>query len=105
MERIAFKMKVHKGFEQEYKRRHDAIWPELKALLLSKGIFEYSIFLEAETNALFGVFKITDTMLLDELATEPLMQRWWAFMSDIMETNADHSPVVVPLQEVFYLPG
>jgi len=104
MKQIAFKMKLHKGFEEEYKRRHDAIRPELKDLLYSKGISEYYIFLDEETGILFGTLKISDEHKLEELPHHPVMQRWWAFMKDIMETNEDNSPVSIPLQPVFYLP-
>ena len=55
MERIAFKMKLKAGCEEEYKKRHDAIWPELKDLLQESGISDYSIFLDLETNTLFAV--------------------------------------------------
>ena len=37
MQRVAFKMKLFKGLEGEYKRRHDAIWPELTNLLKTTG--------------------------------------------------------------------
>ena len=101
---IAFKMQLHKGFEAEYKKRHDELWPELQQLLKQTGIGEYSIFLEESTGALFGVLKATDPSLLDQLPSHPVMQRWWAYMKDIMETNPDNSPVSVPLKEVFYMP-
>ena len=104
MERIAFKMKLFPGFEQEYKKRHDEIWPELVALLKNAGISDYSIFLDEETNSLFGVLTINDKLLLDLLPQQALMQQWWAYMTDIMETNSDHSPVSAPLKELFYLP-
>ena len=104
MKQVAFKMKLHKGSEEEYKQRHDAIWDELKCLLYSKGITEYSIFLDEETGILFGTFKIEDQQMLEELPRHPIMQRWWAYMKDIMETNEDNSPVSIPLQQVFYLP-
>jgi L-rhamnose mutarotase len=104
MHRIAFKMKLFKGKEAEYKKRHDEIWPELKSLLKQAGIEEYSIFLDEETNILFGVLKIEDPMKLDELPNHPLMKNWWSYMKDIMETNEDDSPVSVPMSEVFYLP-
>lgn len=103
MNRIAFRMKLHKGFEDEYKRRHDRIWPELEELLKSTGISDYSIFLDAETNILFGVLKTDDPAALNNLPANPIMKRWWAFMKDIMETNSDGSPVSIPLKEVFYL--
>jgi L-rhamnose mutarotase len=104
MDRVAFKMKLFPGFEQEYKKRHDAIWPELSALLKETGISEYSIFLDEETNSLIGVLKVTDKALLDTLPAKAIMQKWWAYMGDIMESNADNSPVSIPLKEVFYLP-
>ena len=104
MQRIAFKMKLFKGSEAEYKRRHDELWPELKTLLKQAGIKDYSIFLDEETNTLFGYLTINDATQLDELPGHPVMQKWWKYMKDIMETNDDNSPVNIPLKEVFYLP-
>ena len=104
MQQIAFEMKLKKGYEAEYKRRHDAIWPELSQLLKQTGISEYSIFLNEDSGSLFGVMKIENSMLLDELPKHPIMQKWWAYMKDIMETNADNSPVSRQLTKVFYLP-
>lgn len=104
MSRIAFKMQLHKGYEEEYKKRHDELWPELKKLLIETGISEYSIFLDETTNSLFGILKIHDELSLDKLSEQPVMKRWWTYMKDIMESNSDNSPVSIPLKEVFYLP-
>ena len=104
MTRIAFKMQLFNGYEQEYKKRHDEIWPELYALLKESGISDYSLFLDETTNNLFGVLTTDDPKLLDNLPLHPVMQKWWKYMADIMETNPDHSPVQQPLKEVFYLP-
>jgi L-rhamnose mutarotase len=103
MARLAFKMKLHKGQEEEYKKRHDELWPELKELLKTSGINDYSIFLDKETNILFGVMN-AEQSVLDKLPDEPVMKKWWAYMKDIMETNADNSPVSTSLEEVFFLP-
>jgi L-rhamnose mutarotase len=97
-------MKLKPGCEAAYEKRHAAIWPELSALLRANGIHDYSIFLDQETNTLFGVQKITGTGGSQDLGQHPVVKRWWEYMADIMETNADHSPVSVPLAEVFYLP-
>ncbi|MGV3505461.1 MAG: L-rhamnose mutarotase [Adhaeribacter sp.] len=102
MHRFAFKMKLKPGQVAEYKRRHAAIWPELVELLKSAGLSDYSIFLDEETNTLFAVQKQSGTSSQD-LGSEPVVQRWWAYMADIMETNPDHSPVAVVLPEVFHL--
>jgi len=96
-------MKLFKGFEEEYKRRHDNIWPELKELLDEAGISDYYIFLDEETSILFATMKITDRRNLDDLPHHEVMKRWWAQMKDIMETNEDDSPVSVPLTKVFHL--
>ncbi len=104
MQRLAFKLQLHKGFEAEYKKRHDAIWPELKDLLKSAGISEYVIFLDEPTGNLFGFLKVIDPMAIDDLPKNTVMQRWWNYMKDIMECNPDNSPVSIPLKEVFYLP-
>ena len=104
MKSVAFKMQLHSGQAEEYKRRHDALWPELKKLLAETGVADYSIFLDEETNILFGVLKIEDPVQLDRLPEHPVMQRWWAYMKDIMDSHPDNSPITIPLKEVFYLP-
>ena len=104
MQKVAFKMFLFKGGEEEYRRRHAEIWPELKTLLTDTGITDYAIFLDKETLQLTGVLTIADEQKLAELPNHAIMQKWWLYMSDIMETNEDHSPVSIPLAQVFYLP-
>ena len=104
MARVAFKMTLFSGKEAEYKKRHDELWPDLEALLKQTGISDYSIFLDETTNSLFGVLKAEDPKALDNLPSHAVMQKWWAYMGDIMESNPDNSPVSVPLKEVFYMP-
>ncbi|HTS46070.1 MAG TPA: L-rhamnose mutarotase [Puia sp.] len=104
MPRVAFTMKLFPGRADEYKKRHDAIWPELAGLLRAKGIRDYSIFLDEPTDTLFGYLTIQNAEELNNLPKEPLMQKWWEFMKDIMETNEDNSPVSISLKEVFYQP-
>lgn len=103
MERLAFKMKLKSGMVEEYKKRHDAIWPELRDLLKQQGISDYSIFFDEETHILFAVQNVSDSAGSQSLGQNPVVQKWWVYMADIMETNPDNSPVSVPLSEVFYL--
>ena len=100
---VAFKMKLKPGCVEEYKRRHDEIWPELKKLLGSAGIYDYSIFIDEDTDILFAVQKVSGDSGSQDLGTNPVVQKWWQYMADIMETNPDNSPVSTPLREVFYL--
>ncbi|MEN8895359.1 MAG: L-rhamnose mutarotase [Yoonia sp.] len=103
-ERYVFRMKLNDGMAEEYKRRHDAIWPELVDLLRDAGVSDYSINLDEETGHLIGVLVREDDHCMDTLPEHPVMQKWWAHMGDIMETNADNSPVVAPLTLLFHMP-
>lgn len=101
--RNAFKMKLKPGFEAEYKKRHDEIWPELQTLLSESGIQDYSIFLDKETLILFAVQKISADFDENLLPNHPIVKKWWAYMGDIMDTNPDNSPISTSLKEVFHL--
>ena len=103
MERVAFKMKLKPGFEAEYRKRHDEIWPELARVLGEAGIRDYSIFLDPETLTLFAVQKRRNGSTADDLPRDPVVRRWWDYMKDIMETNSDGSPASRDLVEVFHL--
>lgn len=103
MEKYAFRMRLKPGQEDEYRRRHDAIWPELADLLRAAGITDYSIHLDPETRMLFGVLRRREDHGMDDLPNHPLMRRWWHHMADIMETNPDGSPVTMPLRTVFHM--
>lgn len=103
--RIAFRMTLHSGMADEYRRRHDALWPELALLLRDAGVHDYGIWLDPETNALFAVLTLTPDGDLAALPDHPVMKRWWAYMADIMVTNADDSPAQVDLAPMFYFAG
>ncbi|SLN61263.1 L-rhamnose mutarotase [Pseudoruegeria aquimaris] len=103
MEKFAFRMRLNPGCEVEYRKRHDEIWPELEALLREAGISDYSIHLDEETHLLFGVLWRSETHGMDDLPNHPVMQRWWAYMADLMEVKPDNEPVAVPLTTVFHM--
>ncbi|MEO6392261.1 MAG: L-rhamnose mutarotase, partial [Pyrinomonadaceae bacterium] len=95
MIRKAFLMSLKPGNRDEYERRHNPIWPELAAVLTQHGAHNYSIFLDAATNQLFGYVEIESEELWAQVATTEVCRRWWAHMKDLMDTNADDSPVAV----------
>jgi L-rhamnose mutarotase len=97
-------MKLLPGFDVEYQKRHNEIWQELVVLLKEAGIKEYHIFLDKEEGNLLATMQVTNETATGNLPAHPVMKKWWAHMRDIMETNADNSPVSIPLEEVFYLP-
>ena len=108
-----FKMKLYEGQEAEYERRHNLLWPEmkdmihehgeLKALLSKNGVSDYSIYWDKETNILFAFQKTEGEGGSQDLGNTEIVQKWWDYMADIMETNPDNSPVSIDLKTVFHL--
>ena len=104
MKRYAFKMFLKPGCEDEYARRHAALWPELKKQIKDAGVGNYSIYWDRDTNILFGYQEIEgDSNSQDTTDVDPITQKWWDMMAYIMEVNDDNSPVTIPIQEVFHL--
>ena len=98
-----FKMKLFPGMEEEYERRHNALWQEMKDMIHEYGGKNYSIFLDKETLTLFGYIEIESEEKWAKSADTEICRRWWHFMADIMETNPDESPVSIDLSPVFHL--
>ena len=103
MQRVAFKMYLKPGFEKEYEKRHEEIWPELKKLLKESGVNDYSIYWDKETNILFATQKIEGEKSSQDMGINPIVQQWWDYMAGIMEVNEDNSPISIPLKELFYM--
>ena len=103
MEKVAFVMTLKPGYEQEYKKRHDEIWPELIEELKKAGVSDYSIFYEERSNKLFAVLKRDGNHSMDSLPSNPVVKRWWQHMADIMDTYEDNEPVAIDLRKVFHL--
>jgi L-rhamnose mutarotase len=101
--RFGFKMKMLPGFKEEYRKRHSKLWPELKELLKKEGVGNYTIFLDEDTNTLFAYQEQKGENSSQDLGNTEIVQKWWKYMADIMETNPDNSPVTIPLEEMFYM--
>ena len=101
--RIAFKMKLFEGNVEEYKKRHNPIWPELEQILKNHGVISYSIYLDKDTNDLFGYAEIEDLKKWEEIASTDVCREWWDYMAPLMEVNKDKSPVSKDLLEVFHI--
>ena len=98
-----FKMKLYQGMEKEYKKRHDELWPEMIEMIHEYGGKNYSIFFDKDTNTLFGYIEIDNEELWNKSSKTAICKNWWDYMSDIMETNDDNSPVSQDLEMVFHL--
>jgi L-rhamnose mutarotase len=103
IETRAFVMTLKPGMRDEYRRRHDAIWPELAQALRAAGVLDYWIFLDERSHQLFAFMQHRRDHSLDLLPASPVMQQWWAYMADLMATDSACVPLQAPLSPVFHL--
>lgn len=103
MVRKGFKMHLYPGMEAEYEKRHNELWPEMKDMIREHGGRNYSIFLDKETDVLFGYLEVEDEERWSQSADTEINRKWWDYMADIMDTNPDNSPVSTDLVPVFHL--
>lgn len=99
----AIQMQILPGSTDEYRRRHEAIWPELVAELHAAGVRDYRIYAANDGETLFATISCDNRAAVDGLATRPVMQRWWVMMADIMVVNSDRSPIADDLLSMFDL--
>ncbi len=102
MERYAWKALVKEGMLEEYKRRHDEIWQEMKDVLTSAGIRNYSIWNVG--NELFGYYECEMGVeyAARVQASSAVVDRWNEYMKDVMIMEADPETGVQPkLTNVF----
>lgn len=97
MEKYAWSAKLKAGKAEEYKRRHDEIWQEMKDVLASAGIVNYSIWLKGET--LFGYYECEKGVKYAAKiqAESPVVKKWDEYMKDVMEMEADPETGAQPL--------
>ena len=103
MVRKALTMNVYPEYIDEYIKRHNELWPEMKDVLLAHGCKSYSIYVDRKTNILFAYLEIEDEARWAEVADTEINRKWWDYMAPIMETNPANSPVEIPLEEAFHL--
>ena len=99
-QQFAWILEVRPGYEDEYKKRHEEIWPEMIAMLHASGVRNYSIFRNGLT--LFGYF---ETENLDQtiaaINASDVNRRWGEYMTPIMKIEVDSQrnfPFLLPLQ-------
>ena len=104
MERYAWTAKILPGMKNEYVKRHDEIWPKMKALLKDAGIYNYSIWNTGDV--LFGYYECEKGIeyAASIQANSPIVDKWNEYMKDVMVTEMDAETGAQPLlEEVFYL--
>ena len=105
MQRVGFEMKIHPEMVEEYKQRHDDIWPEMSEALIRTGWRNYTIFFR-EDGTLFGYVECDESheASIAGMAKEDVNQRWQDDMSPFFQlpegAHADQN--MITWREVFH---
>lgn len=102
MERYAWKALVRPGKLEEYKARHDAIWPEMTAMLNEAGVHNYTIWNVGDE--LFGYYECDSIEHASRVQAESAINaKWDQYMKDVMIAEKDPVTGAQPLMvQVFY---
>ena len=105
MDKFAWRAKVLPGMEDEYRKRHDEIWPEMEDVLTEAGIVNYSIWLTGDD--LFGYYECTKGIshAAKKQAESKVVDKWNEYMKDVMVMEMDPVTGAQPLlEQVFSFP-
>jgi len=105
MKRVGFQLQVKKDVIDEYKKHHEAVWPEMLDALRRTGWHNYSLFLR-DDGLLFGYFEAAESFeaSLEGMAKEDINTKWQEFMGpyfEAIEGRPDQN--MITLEEVFHL--
>lgn len=102
IESVSFCLRLRAGCADEYRRRHDALWPDMRQALLDAGIQHYEIHLEPQSLLLFAFMQRRVDHSVDQLPQQPVWKRWQQHMADILVQEGGR-PLRVDLQPMFCL--
>lgn len=104
MEKYAWKAMIKDGSIDEYVKRHNEIWPEMKEVLKEAGIKNYTIWNVG--NEMFGYYECTKGIdYASKVQSEsPIVKKWDEYMKDILIMEKDPVTGAQPLlKKVFEL--
>ncbi len=106
MKRIGFLLKVKKDKLAEYKKHHEAVWPEMQAALRRAGWHNYTLVIR-DDGLIFGYFEAPESLQAAQAAMEkePINEKWQAFMAPYFEGLGGARPdeTMLELEEYFHI--
>ncbi|MDZ5695895.1 L-rhamnose mutarotase [Chelativorans sp. M5D2P16] len=88
MQRMGMVLGLKPGKVEEYKRLHEAVWPEVLSMISACNIRNYTIFLKEPENLLFAYWEYHgDDFAADaaKMAADPKTQEWWSVCMPLQE--------------------
>lgn len=105
MQRVCFLLQVKKDKLEEYKKYHEAVWPEMLDALRETGWHNYSLFLR-DDGLLIGYLETPDfKKAVEGMQKKDVNTRWQKMMAPYFENIGDKKAdtSMASLEEVFHL--
>ena len=102
MQKVGFMMKLKADRIEEYQKRHDEIWDEMREILKKAGRANYSLWYDAGN--IFGYYEVEDKAASGQILSDsPIVRQWNHWMADLLETDEAGNPRIREMDLVFYL--
>lgn len=103
MERLCFTFTIKPGTEDEYRRRHDEIWPELVEAITTAGFRNYSLFRRGLQVIAYAECVPDVAAAFESLGGADVNRRWSEWFTDIIDSLTDENGNVHRADEVWHL--
>jgi L-rhamnose mutarotase len=103
MERVCFTFEIRPGTEDEYKKRHDEIWPELVDAIKDAGFANYSLFRRGTTIVAYVECEPDAATAFAKLGPTEVNARWAKWFEDVIVSLTDENGQLYTLDEVWHL--
>jgi L-rhamnose mutarotase len=103
MERLCFSFEIYEGTEDEYKKRHDEIWPELVADIQAAGFRNYSLFRRGTTVVGYAECEPDVATAFAKLGPSESNAKWSEWFREVIVNLTDNRGELLRMQEVWHL--
>ena len=99
----AFRMQLKPGMAEEYRRRHDEIWPELVEAIKDAGISNYTLFRRGLQVIAYAECEPDVAAAFGKVGATEVNARWAAWFEDVIVALTDESGNLFRAEEVWHL--
>jgi L-rhamnose mutarotase len=103
VERFCFTFEIRPGTDEEYKRRHDEIWPELVEAIRDAGIRNYSLFRRGSQVIAYCECHPDAETAFAKIGATDVNRRWSEWFEDVIVRLVDEEGNLLRAEEVWHL--
>jgi L-rhamnose mutarotase len=103
LERTCFTFTIKPGTEDEYKRRHDEIWPEMVSALRESGISNYSLFRRGLEVIAYAECEPDAATAFAKMGATDVDRRWSEWFEEVLERRFGDDGEAMSVPEVWHL--